>query len=96
MKVAKADSVQMSVEKNLILAGLEEHGCSLQALVNANVKRKVTLMDAMTTLRKLLESDCTISKSDNSVNISNLTREIQRLTCLVESEDLACRRCPAW
>lgn len=51
VKIAKADSVEMSVERNLILARFEEHVRSLQTQVKANVDRKATFTDTMAKLR---------------------------------------------
>lgn len=78
----------MSVRKNLILARFEEHVRTLQALVYVNVEQKVTLMDAISTMSKLLESSPSISKLDYFPKIANFAREVQRLTDLVESVDL--------
>lgn len=69
-------SVSMSVERNLILAQFEEYVHLLQTLVNANVKQKVTLTDATAKIRKLLDSDRSIDRSDYSEKISKLTREV--------------------
>lgn len=87
VKFAKADSVMKCVERNLGLARLEEHVRALQALVKANVERNGTLKDVMTTVRDLLESGRHIKKSDNTEKISKLTREVQRLTVLMESKN---------
>lgn len=61
-KVAKADSIRMTVEKSLILACFKELVSALQALVNANVKRKVTIKEAMQKDRALLASGRSINK----------------------------------
>lgn len=73
----------MSVEKNLISARFEEHVRALQALVNANVERKVTLTEIMATVRELFKSDRSINGPVYSVKIPKMTREVQRLTSLV-------------
>lgn len=52
VKVAKGDSVKMSVEQNLTFARFEKHICAQQTWVNANVEQKMTLADAMA---KILE-----------------------------------------
>lgn len=69
VKFAKADSVKISVESNLIFAGFKEHVCALQVLVIAKMERKVVLSDAMRKLKDLLESGYSIQKSDCSVKI---------------------------
>lgn len=56
VKVARADSVRMSVDMNLISACFEEHVRALQALVNLNVERKVTFTGGMAKIRDLLQS----------------------------------------
>lgn len=38
VKVANSNSIKMPLERNLSLAGLEEHVCALQALVITNVE----------------------------------------------------------
>lgn len=54
MVVAKADSPNMSVEKNMVLTRFEDYVRTLQVLSNANVERKVKLTDAITMVRELL------------------------------------------
>lgn len=51
VKVAKADIVKMSVERNLIRALFGEHFRALQTLVIANPERKVTLTDSMANIK---------------------------------------------
>lgn len=70
MKVAKVDSVKLSVKGNLILFRMGEHVCASHDFIHANNNRKVSLKEAMMTVREPLESGCNISKSDNSVKIS--------------------------
>lgn len=84
----------MSVERNFVSARFEKHFRALQALVNANVERMVTLADAMSKVEKLLESGLSINRSDYSVKISKLTREVQRLAGHVESKDLELQTMP--
>lgn len=62
VKLAKVDSVKMSVERNLISNCFEKHVRALQDLVNAKVEWKVTLTDAMTRVRERLEIVRSISK----------------------------------
>lgn len=88
VKGAKADSVQMSVEKNLMLDHYAERVRAVQILINANVQRKVTLTDVMAKVRELLERDHSVHKSYYSVEISNRAREVQRLTGLFVSKNL--------
>lgn len=76
----------MSAERNFASARFEEHVRALQALVNARVEQKVTLMKPMTMVRELLMNGRSINKLDYSVKISLLKREVQRLTGLVESK----------
>lgn len=94
VKVAKADSVKMAVESNLILACFDEHVRTLQTLVNVIVDQKVTFTDTMKTTEELLESGRSISESDYSVKISKQRREVQRLTRLEESKDLELQAMP--
>lgn len=77
LKLAKADSVRISVEPNLILGRLEKNAQALRFLVNANVERKLTSTDSMAKIRKLLESGLSIHRSDYFVKISKLAREVQ-------------------
>lgn len=91
---AKADSVKMSIERNLNLARFEGHVRAVQALLNANFDRKVTLKDAMTTVRELLQSGYNINKLDFSVKIPKLTQELQRLSGLVKSKGLELQTTP--
>lgn len=63
----------MSMERNLILALLEKHFRTLQALVNAKVERNVTLMDVMAKVRELYESGRSINNSEYSSKLSRLT-----------------------
>lgn len=70
LKIWKANSVEMSVERYLICARFEEHVCALQTLVDANVEQKVTLTDVMATVRELLESVRSSNKSDYSLKIT--------------------------
>lgn len=63
-------------------------------MVIANVERKVALMEGMTKVRELPESIPSIDSSHCSVKISKLTREIQRLTGLVESKSLKLQTMP--
>lgn len=88
MNVEKADSVKMSVERNLILTHSEKNVRSQQATVNPNVERMVTLIEGMGGLRELLERDCTNIRSDLSVNIAKLTKAVQGLSSLVFSKGL--------
>lgn len=88
VKFAKADSVKMFVEMVLILARVKEHVCALQTLVNANVKRKLTLTDPVAKIKRLLQSGRLIDGSDFSVNIAKLKGEVHQLTGLIESKDL--------
>lgn len=76
----------MSVKRNLILGSFEDHFCALQASVNENVDRKVTLTDAITKIRELLQISLSINLSDYSVKISKVAREVQRLSILVETK----------
>lgn len=85
VKAAKADIVILIIESKMKLSRFEEHVCSLQALVNGNVERMMSLTEAMTRARKLLENDRSINKSDYSVKIPKLTAKVQRLTGVVES-----------
>lgn len=64
VKVAKADTVKMSLERNLIQARFEEHVWALQMLVNANVESIVKLTAALAKIRKLLKSGRSIDPSD--------------------------------
>lgn len=56
VKVAKVDSVMISVDQNLNLARFEKHICAVQTQFNANVELKVTLKDAMEKILELFES----------------------------------------
>lgn len=67
VKVTKADSDKMSVEKILTSARFEEHIRSLQKLVNANAEWKVSLTDAMAKTRELLKSPRSIDVLGYSV-----------------------------
>lgn len=78
----------MSVKKDLILACFEEHVRALQALVNSNLERRVTSKDALKKVEGLLDSDGSIIKSDYSGKISKMTREVHRLTDLLQSKNL--------
>lgn len=78
----------------MIFARFEKHARPLQTLVNANVERVVSLTFDMAKVRELLESGHSISKSDCSVKASKLTREVRRLTGLVESKALALHTIP--
>lgn len=60
-EVAKPDSVTRSVERYLILALFEDHVCAQQTSVDANVRRKVTLFGAISTVRELPEIVCPIN-----------------------------------
>lgn len=87
VKVVKAYSVKMSDKPNFILTRFKKLVCALQALVYASVMQKVTLTKATATLRELLKSDGSINKSNYSVKISKLTEVVQRLTGLAEPKD---------
>lgn len=63
----------MSVERILVLTGFEEHVCAMQTIVNANVERKVSLKDTMTTVSEQLECGCNINKWDYSVKMARET-----------------------
>lgn len=80
--------VKMSLAKTLILTRLEESVRALQVVGNADVVRKVAMTEAMALDRDLVESDRSSIKSNYSVMISKLTREVQLLTGLVESNNL--------
>lgn len=86
--VAKADSVKMSLERNQILTRFEEYIRDLQALVDDIADRKVTMTDAMERVGELFQSGPSVNKSENSVNILKLKREVQRPTDLIESKVL--------
>lgn len=88
VKVAKTESIKSSVERNFTLTRFEKHICVLQALIYANIDRKVTLKKAMETVRELLECRRCIDRLEWSVKILILAEKVQRLTDLVESEDL--------
>lgn len=88
VKGAQAESVNMFVEKNLILAHFEEHVFGLYSLFNSNVERKVTWKDAMTGVKKLLDKCRNINKLAYSVKLAKLTRELQQRTGLIKSKDL--------
>lgn len=49
---------------------------------------KITLTDAIAKITELLESCCSIDRSDYTVKIGRVTRKVQRLTDFVESKDL--------
>lgn len=70
IKVARAESVKMSVERNMISARFEEHVCALHTLGNANVQRKVSLTEAIAKVRNLLESVRSIDNYDYSMKVS--------------------------
>lgn len=76
VKVTKLDSVETSVTLNLISARFEENVRGLQAPVDANVKRKLTITNPMTKVRELRESDRSVNESDCSVEVSKLTRDV--------------------
>lgn len=88
VEVANEDSDEMSVVKNLFLACFMKHVHALQALVEANEERYVTLMEAMAKVRDLFGSGRSIFRSFYSLRISKLTREDQSLTGLVRSKEL--------
>lgn len=71
LKVANADSAKKSGKRNLILSRFEEHVRALHALVNDNLKRKVTLIDVMARVGELHRSGRSINKSNYSVKIEN-------------------------
>lgn len=77
LKVAKADSVKMSIERNLILAHFWEHICTLQTPANANVEWKMTLTDVMTKIPELFESVRLTDRSDYSVKMLKPAWEAQ-------------------
>lgn len=64
VEVAKAGSVKMSVEMNLILACFTGHVRILQTLSNANSERKFMLTDATTKIREPLESGRSVTISE--------------------------------
>lgn len=78
----------MAVERNLILARFGEHICALQTLVNANVERQVILKDSIAKSRVLLKSGPSVDRSEYSVKISKLARELQWLSSLVQWKNL--------
>lgn len=79
-KVAKADTVKMAIEKNLISARFEQHVWAPHARENANVKRNLTIANALAKIRELLESVHSIKCSNHFVKISKSTRKLQQLT----------------
>lgn len=87
IKVAKVDSVKL-FERNLILAHFHDLIRALLTLVNANKKRNVTLTRALAKNQELLESGRLVDRSNYSVNISRLAREVQRFAYLIESKNL--------
>lgn len=80
--------------RNFVLACLEKHVRLLQTLVNANVERKITLTNSMGKTMELFGSGRSIDRLDYSVKIEKLTREVQRLTGLVESKNLKLQSMP--
>lgn len=85
VKFAKADSVTMSVENILIFNRFKVHVRALLALVTASMKRKVRVMDAMAMVIYLLQSGRSTTKSDCSLKISKLMRELQQQDGLIKS-----------
>lgn len=58
--------------------------CAQQALVDANVERKVTMTEAVAKVRELLLCGRSIIKSDNFEMTLKLTTKVQRITDLFE------------
>lgn len=69
VKVEKADSFEMFVERNLVLVRSKERVRAIQTTVDANVERKVTLTEDMTKIRKLLESGRSNNRLDRALHI---------------------------
>lgn len=90
----KADSVNMSGERNLIAARFEEHVRVRQALVNVNAERNVTLKGDIVTVRELFESGRNIGKSENSVKILKLTQQVRRRVGCAKSKPLELQTMP--
>lgn len=88
VKAAKADSVRMSLEKNLIFARFGKHAHAPWNVVNTNVERKVSLMEDTAKVRKLFESGRSMYKLEHTAKISKLERESQQLTSIVMSKHL--------
>lgn len=95
VKVAKADSGMMFVERNLILVRFEKNVDALRTLVNTNVDRMIGLTDVLSRIWGLFESCCFIDRLDYTVNILKLAREVQLLSGLAESKDLELQMVPS-
>lgn len=72
MKVTSAESVKTSVEQNIMPARAEKKVRALRTLANANVERNLTIVDAMSNIRKQLEGERSIDCSDHFVKILKL------------------------
>lgn len=79
VKIAKAESVEMFVEKNLTLARFKEHFRLLWRMVSANVELMVTLSDAMAKMKKMPKRARSLDRLDYSLNIERPTQVGQRL-----------------
>lgn len=88
VKVAKANSIKMPVERNLALTRFKKHMQTIHTLVTAHVKRKVMIVEAMAKIRELLERGRLVNRLEYFVKIAKSTQEMQQLSPPVESNDL--------
>lgn len=94
VRIAKVDTLEISSKNYLTMAHFEKHVCALQAPVNTNVKRIVTLMDAVAKLRELLKGGFLINWMDVPEMNVKLKREVQGLTSVVEMKDFQLQTMP--
>lgn len=94
VRVAKAEGFKMSVERNLFLTRFEEHITALQALINANVKWKVTLKCAIKTIMKLEKSGRSFGRLEYSEKIAKWAKTVQRLFGLMDLKEVKLQTMP--
>lgn len=92
--VAIADSVKISVQQNFDQTSFEKNVRDRHTLINVNLEQTLTVDDAIAKILELCQCDRSIDCLDYFVTNLNLTREVQRLSGLVESKYLELQKTP--